>query len=132
MNSTPETSHGSKLLPSDLAPPLRRHRFRVLTIGARPEHPAVTYALEQWGAVESLCVDELPDEAARERLKVTPVDAVLCVGPLWTPGSATAAPMLNPTGRKAELYLRRGMWQVRWLRGDVCEQITALPRPGDA
>jgi hypothetical protein len=88
----------NKLPAHDLAAPVRVRRFRVLVIGAQPATESVAYELARMGAVETLCLDGLDAATARHRVKVTPPDAVLVVGPLWTPGATGAPPVVTVVG----------------------------------
>jgi hypothetical protein len=126
------SDHGGKLPASDFVAPKVRRTFRVRVIGASPEQSGVHRELESWGAGESVHLDDHTPEQARHALVLKPVDAVLVVGPLWSPGSATAPPVLTPAGRAAEPYLRGRGWPVRWLRGEVCSPIERLPTSGEA
>ncbi len=127
-----ESTHGGKLPASDLAAPRVKRTFRVLVIGASPETSSVHRELGLWGAGDSVHLDGYTPEDARKELSRAPVDAVLVVGPLWSPGIGSGPPVLTPAGRAVEPYLRRGMWPVRWLRGEECTPIDRMPTSGEA
>lgn len=114
----------------DFIRPRAKRVLRVLVVGAQPSSPSVKAELARMGAGAAYTVDGMVAPAARAVLKAKPVDVVLVVGPLWTPGPAMAS-QRTAVGIEAVRFLAGG-FPVRWLRGETCTPLAAMPAPGDA
>lgn len=125
-----EPIRNGKLPASDFVAPRNKRRLRVLVVGASPAAPSVRKAVEAMGADEVMCIDGDLAVVARQRLKTTPPDVVLVVGPLWSEGAALAA-RETIVGLQARRYLTGG-FPLRWLHRGVVVELRAMPAPGAA